>query len=474
MNIEKWVGIFLMSAIGLVQAESTLHYVSLADGAVVKSDPVQHQAIKANDSIADAPTITVYPDRVIHASLSGIGGAFNEQGGEAFMRLPEKERTALANALFNPKTGSGFSLCRTAVGASDFGLGAYSYSETPDDYTMQHFSVERDTTSILPFIRAGLEQNPELRIFASPWSPPGWMKETGTMDAGAIRKKVGPEKKMKWVNNGKNYLRDDPEIFEAYALYFVKYVQAYAKEGVVIERLAIQNETDMNTTYPSCDMLPEQMVTLAFDYIQPAFKKAGVNTEIWAGTFRGQRNDAATFIALEGADKIDGIAMQYAPPQAVSEVVEKGFPVMHTEGNCFNAENSMEQARTRFKEIARWLNAGSENFCYWNMVLNEESKSGWDWPQNSLVRIDREAGSVIYNPDYLPVTLLSRYIRPSVQCLVAQGPMPTLAVQNETHIIVFLQNDKPEPMGVQICVGERTHAVALPANALCAVELARD
>lgn len=445
-----------------------VYFVDLSDGAAVSANPIQTAPFKPVNVRSDAAVITVQLDEVIHSKLSGIGGAFNEQGGEAFMRLPQAEQKKLAEALFNPATGSGLSMCRTAVGSSDFGLGAYSYSETPEDYKQKHFSVERDIKSVIPFIQAGFQQNPDLKIFASPWSPPGWMKDTGKMDDGAVKKQVG--KRKVWVNNGKNYLRSDPGIKEAYALYFTKYIQAYAQHGVSIERLAIQNETDMNTIYPSCDVSPELMATLAFDFIKPAFKQAGLETEVWAGTFRGKRNDAAKFIALEGASEIDGIAMQYAQPKQVEEICKKDFAAMHTEGKCENGKNSIEQARSRFGEIANWLNAGTENYCYWNIVLNETSTSGWGWKQNSLIKIDRDAGKVIYNSDYLPVTLLSRFIRPGDQSLMVSVPdgISAIAVRNSERLVVFLQNDTEEPVQRTISIAEKKVTVELSARQLCA------
>ena len=142
-----------------------MNYVVLADGVEITAKPIVTVSdVKAPAGDAEK-TLTVNLDKVIHPSLAGLGGAFNEQGGEAFMRLSEDARNELAEALFNPKTGAGLTLCRTAIGASDFGLGAYSYSETPKDYRMTRFSVERDTTSVIPFIRAAMAENPELKIY---------------------------------------------------------------------------------------------------------------------------------------------------------------------------------------------------------------------------------------------------------------------------------------------------------------------
>ena len=164
--------------------KAELSYVDLSDSAIITAQPVITETITLIEPDGPVDVITVYLDSIVHPNMSGIGGAFNEHGGEAFMSLAEADRKALAEALFNPSTGSGFSLCRTAVGSSDFGLSAYSYSETAEDYEMKHFSVERDEASVIPFILAAKAENPDLIIFASPWSPPGWMKESGIMDGG--------------------------------------------------------------------------------------------------------------------------------------------------------------------------------------------------------------------------------------------------------------------------------------------------
>ena len=448
----------------------SVNYVNLADDATVTAHPVKTEKLEIQSSEKSDLSVKIKLNEIIHSNLSGIGGAFNEQGGEAFMCLSAKDQKILAKNLFNAKKGIGFSMCRTAVGSSDFGLGAYSYSETPEDFEMKDFSVARDESSVIPFIKAAYKQNPDLMIFASPWSPPGWMKLSGKMDDGAVRKEVTPGGRQMWVNNGKNYLREEEQIYKAYALYFTKYVQAYAQRGVTIDRLVIQNETDMNTKYPSCDMSPEQMAKLAFEYIKPAFDNAGLTTGLWAGTFRGKRDDAARFIDLDGAGKIDGIAMQYAGGRQVKAVCQAGYRVMHSEGKCYNSKNTMAQARSRFGEVCMWFNAGSDNYCYWNMVLNENSKSGWGWKQNSMIKIDRQAKTVTYNADYAPMALFSKFIRPGDQSVRALTPdkVDALAVRNEKQLVVFLQNETNAVTTENIELADKNYAVELPANSLCA------
>ena len=461
--IQIWVLALVLVLSGCATDNSVqVHFVSLADNTVVTPNPIQHLSVLPSTQASEETIVlTVHTDQVICKNLTGIGGAFNEQGGEAFMRLPQAERDTLAKALFNLENGSGFSFCRTAIGASDFGLGAYSYSEVAEDYEMEHFSIDRDKKSVIPFMQAALKQNPDLNFFASPWSPPGWMKKTGIMDAGDKDKP-------------NNVLIETPEIYKAYGLYFAKYFTAYAAEGVKIQRLVVQNEPDISTPYPSCNMSPEQMLELSFDYIQPAFDKAEVEAEIWAGTFRGHRKDAVNFIALSGADNIGGIGVQYAPAKQIVEVVSNDYKVMHTEGVCHRARNNFKEARSRFPEVAGYMNAGTENFCYWNIALNEHSESAWDWPQNSLVRIDRDAGKVIYNPDFLPMALMGRYIRPGNKSLKVDSSQDAMAIQNDKGITVFVQNDKSTPVTAEINVGEQKVVIDLPASSLCAVDVVLD
>jgi len=143
-----------------------------------------------------------------------------------------------------------------------------NYPETAGDYTQSKFSIDRDKKYVLPYIKSALAINPDIKLFASPWSPPAWMKVSGKMVG------IRPD----------NTLKDSAKIYKAYSLYLTKYIKAYAKEGVTISRLNPQNETDMNSTYPSCVMTTKEMSNLVMNYLIPEFKRSNVKTEIWAGT----------------------------------------------------------------------------------------------------------------------------------------------------------------------------------------------
>ena len=232
--VTTYLMVLVSAHLMLAQHTTKVYYVELIEGQEISSNPVkQYQS----EPEAEKPKVLRLYPAITFQTMEGIGGAFNEIGGEALMSLPESKRDEVMNNLFAEDL-VGFSYCRTAIGASDFGIDAYSYSEVEGDYEMKEFSIEREKTSVIPYIQLAYKHNPSLKLFASPWSPPGWMKESGFMDKGE-------------ENEDKCKLIKDPKIYQAYALYFSKYIQAYAKEGIQVNRLMIQNEQDAITKYPS-------------------------------------------------------------------------------------------------------------------------------------------------------------------------------------------------------------------------------
>ena len=167
----------------------------------------------------------------------------------------------------------------------------------------------------------------------------------------------------------------------------------YAIRSYYVNRLLVQNETDAATKYPSCVMPPSQMYKFISGYLRPEFNSQQIRTKIWAGTFRTPyKLDALEFAGNKAyLDSVDGIGIQYTLPKYISDIncLIGNKPKMHTESNCFNGNNSYEQALSRLSEVASYINGGIPNFCYWNMILNETGMSGWNWKQNSLINIDR-------------------------------------------------------------------------------------
>lgn len=438
-------------------AQTKVFYVELKEGKEIPAQPIMEYK-QANDG-KGGQKIAVYPE-VEFQTIEGVGGTFNEIGGVALMSIPKAEQEKVMANLFG-KAGAQFPLCRTAIGASDFGVDAYSYSETPEDYKMKHFSIDREKTSVIPYIQMALKNNPDMVLFGSPWSPPAWMKHSGVMDKGITM----PDK---------NKLKDDPKIYEAYALYFSKYVKAYAKEGITVDKVIIQNETDIHTGYPSCVMPPAQMYKFVADYLRPRFDKDKIKTEIWAGTFRTYGVlDALEFVANEKyLNSVDGIGIQYTSARYISDMnaLSKGKPTMHTECNCHDGKNNVSQAFKRLDEVASYINNGIPNFAYWNMILNETTSSGWGWKQNSLINIDRTTKKVTYNPDYAVMSLLSKYMQPGGKRVASFCGETTISVKKDGKVYLFVQNSSDKVKNYTCTeAGKKVAVATVPANSVAVI-----
>ena len=159
------------------------------------------------------------------------------------------------------------------MGASDFmAVHPYTYADTWNDYDLQHFSIDKDLAFFIPILRQAVSINPHLKIMATPWSAPAWMKGNGNLNGGNL--------------NGND------RVYRTYANYFLKFIQAYATHGIRIESLTVQNEPQYETSeYPSMKMSPDQQRTFIKDYLGPLFKQRGITTKIlvwdhnWDGTW---------------------------------------------------------------------------------------------------------------------------------------------------------------------------------------------
>lgn len=393
-----------------------------------------------------------------HQTFSGFGGAVSELAWEALQHLSASDRDAFFTGIF-ARDGMGFDWVRLPVGSSDFALNAYSFCETPNDYELKSFSIERDRARMIPFIRAAKEANPGLRIHASPWSPPGWMKKSGRMD--------GPE-------NGT--MRDEPKVFRAYASYLRRFCEAYAEAGLPLERLMVQNEMDSVSAFPTCAWTPEQFVRFHLEYLKPEFEAHGVATEVWAGTFRtiSGIQSHACFMNDEFRTFVNGAAFQYSAPDTIRELagLYPGLRVMHTESVCHNGDNTPVQAAKQFDDVLQYLNAGVDVFSYWNLALNDEGKSSWGWRQNSMATVDRAATALIWNPDAEVYRLLGQAIRPGAVRVTSFSYLAdTTCFRDAAGALTLLLWNLEDARMAEVTVDGKAQTVDLPARSLCAITL---
>lgn len=208
---------------------------------------------------SDQEQIILNPSRKFQEVL-GFGGAFTDAACWTFNRLTQSERNGLFHEMFHPSE-MGLSACRICVGSSDYSRTVYSFDEGAPDPDMTRFSIDHDREYIIPILRQARQANPDLFLFSSPWSPPGWMKFNNSMLGGSMRK---------------FYLA-------AYAHYYLKFLQGYAEAGVPIQALTSQNEvdTDQDGKMPACLWGQEYEISFVRDYLGPLLEKEGVPTKIW-------------------------------------------------------------------------------------------------------------------------------------------------------------------------------------------------
>jgi glucosylceramidase len=203
--------------------------------------------------------ITLHPQTKFQPIL-GFGAAFTDAACYTLNQLSPGSREQLMHELFSPSE-MGFDVCRTCIGASDYSTKVYGYDEGDPDPELTRFSIDHDREYILPTLRAARAINPDLFLFSTPWSPPGWMKDNNSMLGGVMRRKYMP----------------------SYANYFVKFLQAYEAEGVPIQAVSVQNEvdTEQDGRMPACAWPQEYEADFVRKYLGPSFEAQGLKTKIW-------------------------------------------------------------------------------------------------------------------------------------------------------------------------------------------------
>jgi glucosylceramidase len=192
--------------------------------------------------------------------ILGFGGAFTDAACYTFNQLIPPAREQLFHEMFHPSE-MGLSVCRTCIGSSDYSVKLYSFDDGEPDPDLTRFSIEHDREYILPVLRQARQANPDLFLFSSPWSPPGWMKFNGTMLGGSMRRHYLP----------------------VYANYLLKFLQGYAAEGVSVQAVTSQNEvdTDQDGRMPACIWPQEYEIEFVRDHLGPVLEASGMAAKIW-------------------------------------------------------------------------------------------------------------------------------------------------------------------------------------------------
>jgi glucosylceramidase len=403
--------------------------------------------------------------------IEGFGGCFNERGWTSLHALSEADRDSVMHELFHPTDGACFTYCRMPIGANDFATEAYSYDETDGDFDLNHFSIEHDRNTLVPFIKAALRYQPGLRLWASPWSPPSWMKRNhfyaeakaypGMKDNGIRSDQIGHE--------GEDMFIQEPRYFEAYAKYFARFIEAYREEGIRVGMVMPQNEFNSAQNFPSCTWTPEGLARF-LHYLGPEMQKLGV--DVFFGTLeRGNPQMLQMIMAdKEAARFVKGVGTQWAGKNALPAIHQQfpGLMVYQSEQECGDGSNRWSYTSYCWQLMKHYFRSGARAYMYWNISTDNGGMSTWGWPQNSLVSVDREAKTFRYNHDHYLLKHLTHFVRVGAKRIETSGTCDdALGFQNlDGNIVLLLRNELAHEQMVQVQLPDRAIWVKLPPDSV--------
>jgi len=410
--------------------------------------------------------------------IQGFGACFNELGWTSLQSLSEGDRENILHELFDPVAGARFTYCRTPIGANDFATEAYSYDEADGDFALKNFSIAHDEKTLVPFVQAALRYQPRLKLWASPWSPPSWMKRNhfyaeakaypGMKENGIRPDQVGHE--------GEDLFIQDPMYFEAYARYFGRYIDSYRAKGIPIVMVMPQNEFNSAQNFPSCTWTAEGL-TRFLRYLGPEMERRGV--DVFFGTLeRGDPKPLETAMADQVvARTIKGVGTQWAGKNALP-AIHNQFPallIFQSEQECGDGSNTWSYAGYCWQLMKHYFRSGASAYMYWNISTANGGMSTWGWAQNSLVSVDAAAKTYRYTHDYYLLKHLTHFVEAGAHNLIANGTCDDVLafVNPDNSVALLIRNELCHPQRVEIRVRGQAAMVELPPDSIGTVTIER-
>ena len=407
------------------------------------------------------PRVWVDPARRFQV-IEGFGGAFTEASAVTWLELGEVQREALLRAYFDPGQGHGYTLCRVHMNSCDFALGNYAHADVRDDWALDHFSIERDRRALLPFIQAALRMaGRPIKLLASPWSPPAWMKTNQAM-------------------NGGGRLR--PECRAAWAQCFVRFIQAYQAEGVPVWGVSVQNEPMAAQRWDSCLYSAEEERDFVRDHLGPALEEAGlgdVKIVIWDHNRDGLVERASVVYADPKASRfVWGASFHWYVEDQFDQVqlTHDAWPDKHllfTEG-CQEGgphTGSWELGERYARSIINDLNRWTVGWIDWNLLLDESG--GPNHVGNfcsAPLLADTAADRLLPQSSYAYIGHFARFIRPGAQrvlCAASKQVLETTAfIDTDGTVATVVMNRSEQPVRFVLRVDGQRVRVDLPARAI--------
>jgi glucosylceramidase len=423
---------------------------------------------------------------------AGFGGAFNELGWNVL--TSSDMQTQALTLLFSATDGAHFAWGRIPMGASDYATSRYTDDDTgtdvtpmtsgsnrpPADTSMAMFSLTRDGQKLIPYIKAAQGVNPSLRFWASPWTPPVWMKTGYKTNSGADSSK--PATKPSYYDGGN--MTNTAANLTAYAQYYTKFVQGYQAQGINIEIVSPQNEPGYDQNYPSCLWDKATYTAWIGQYLGPAMK--ALNVQVMLGTLSNDMTDidtangplmdatAKTFLSVAG--------VQWNVLDKVNSGTTFGsLPIWATEHKCGNypwnpsgypAYNSTQAPNDQAYGVESWgyirdaITKGKVSaYNAWNMVLDKTGlgiDTTRDWKQDALLVAD--SGKVNPTPAYYVFRHFSQYVVPMAKVVGTTGGDAVAFKNPDGSLVAVMYNSAAAKSTYTVKIGGKMLQFAMPSQ----------
>jgi glucosylceramidase len=422
--------------------------------------------------------------------IDGFGSCFSELGWTSLSLLSEKEREDVMKELYEPGFGACFNICRMPIGANDYARKWYSCDETPGDFEMKDFSISNDMETLVPFIKNAIKYNPSIYIWASPWSPPSWMKynkhyasksllgntnfksEEWGIDFTGINNGLPPDREGR---EGTDMFIQEDKYFKAYAIYFSKFIEAYREQNINIRMVMPQNEFNSAQVFPSCTWTPRGLANFTGKYLGPVMEKLGV--KVMFGTMERPSEAMADTILLDPDCRkyISGAGFQWAGKGAIPGIHKRypGLKLYQSEQECGNGKNDWKHCLDCWELMKHYFNNGVSVYMYWNTAVKEGGVSTWGWRQNALISVDTVNRTYKYNHEYYLLKHVSHFVKPGARLLRTSGSFgDLLAFRNpDNSVIIVARNYELKERSVTALIDNKTLSILLKPDSFTTVEL---
>ncbi len=455
--------VLLSAALGLVeglaaQSKSATLYLTTADRASLMAAQPELRAGKAGRGVE---AITIDPKQTMQ-SIDGFGFAMTGGSAQLLMAMSEPARAAILQRLFGSgKDDIAASSLRLSVGASDMNERVFTYDDMPDgeqDRTLAHFDLGPDLKDVVPVMKQVLAINPHIRILASPWTAPSWMKTNGSAKGGSLK----------------------PESYAVYAQYFVRYIEAMRAQGIPIDALTIQNEPENDKNTPSLVMTAAEQATFLKSALGPALARAGLMTKIILFDHNCDHPEypIAVLGDPEAAKYVDGTGFHlYLGTIDAMTKVHEAFPKknlyfteqMTVEDPKSSVLKPIEEpvARVMIGALRNW----SRSVLLWNLAADPQfgphTGSGGCPVCQGAITVDKDVATP--NIGFYTVAQVSKFVPPGS---VRVGSMDVSGLANvafrrpDGRVAVVLANSVTEPRSFVLKQGRRTMPVTLAGHAV--------